>query len=118
MGVVSGAAISPVSEKHYRVSDLVELWRLSRNVITRLFQYEPGVLKFGSGRYVTLSIPESVALRVHLTLGQEPLKTKLAGSNPASVVYLRDAHTGVVQKPRHVLKIHAGKQTTNRKRIA
>lgn len=102
-------SLNPVTEKHYRVAELAELWGYSLTSITTLFRNAPGVLKLSFGKKVTLSIPESVALRVHETLTQEPLKLKLASSNPRAVVNLRDSHAGVIQKPRHVLKSHPPK---------
>ncbi len=62
------------AEKHYAISELAELWNLSENTIRRIFENEPGVLKWGSRegrfkrRYTTLRIPETVALRVHRQL--------------------------------------------------
>ena len=74
-----------VDERHYRVGELATLWRLSRRTITRIFEREEGVLRWGYNsdddytdlrsrrrrrrRYVTLSIPESVAMRVKARLG-------------------------------------------------
>jgi hypothetical protein len=61
-------------EKHYSVAELSELWDLSENTIRRIFENEPGVLKWGSTegrfrrRYTTLRVPETVALRVHRQL--------------------------------------------------
>jgi len=59
-------------ERHYRPKDLAELWGLDESTVRRLFQDEPGVLKIGrAGRrdgkrdYMSIRIPESVALRVH-----------------------------------------------------
>ena len=59
-------------EPHYRPKDLAKLWGLDESTVRRLFQDEPGVLKIGrTGRrdgkrdYVSIRIPESVALRVH-----------------------------------------------------
>ena len=59
-------------ERHYRLKDLAELWGLDESTVRRLFQDEPGVLKIGrAGRrdgkrdYMSIRIPESVALRVH-----------------------------------------------------
>jgi len=59
-------------DKHYTAKELAELWSLDESTIRRLFQDEPGVLRIGKfGRrdgkrdYVTLRIPESVALRLH-----------------------------------------------------
>ncbi len=89
-GVPSGA---PALEKHFRVRELAGLWGFSDNTIIRLFEQEPEVIRLESGRgrrrYVTLSIPESVALRVHQRLGQEPLKTELPRRNPLRVIRLR-----------------------------
>jgi hypothetical protein len=63
---------TPVLERHYSVLELASAWNLSSDTIRRLFENEPGVLaiegearKFSRRRYVTLRIPESVALRVH-----------------------------------------------------
>jgi len=41
------------AEKHYSVLELAELWNLSENTIRRMFENEPGVLKWGSreGRF-------------------------------------------------------------------
>lgn len=69
--------MSAVAETHYRVSELAETWRLSRNTIIRLFRDEPGVLKIGTRRrrigrsYLVLVIPESVAARVKARLCAE-----------------------------------------------
>jgi len=60
-----------VAEKHYSVSELAVTWNLSENTIRRMFENEPGVLKWGATegrfkrRYTTLRIPETVVLRVH-----------------------------------------------------
>jgi hypothetical protein len=62
------------AERHYAVSELAELWSLSENTIRRIFENEPGVLKWGTRegrfkrRYTTLRIPETVLLRVHKQL--------------------------------------------------
>lgn len=59
-------------EHHYRPKDLAKLWGITESTVRRLFQGEPGVLKFGrAGRrdgkrdYMSIRIPESVARRVH-----------------------------------------------------
>lgn len=60
-----------VMERHYKPKELAEQWGFSENTIRAWFQDEPGVLKHGGhspGRrraYVSLRIPESVAVRVH-----------------------------------------------------
>src|SRR5438094_2764480 len=58
--------------RHFTASDLGELWKLDETTIRRMFQDEPGVLKIGKSKrrdgkrdYVTLRIPEAVALRVY-----------------------------------------------------
>jgi hypothetical protein len=59
------------TERHYKVSELAEMWSASEDTIRRWFEDEPGVLKFGSKgergrrRRLTLRIPESVAARVY-----------------------------------------------------
>jgi hypothetical protein len=60
-----------LSERHFSVKDLAQMWRLSPSAIRRLFRNEPGVVRFGAERrghtrdYVTLRIPASVAERVY-----------------------------------------------------
>ncbi len=105
--------MSTAFEKHYRVKELAGLWSLSPKTITMLFANEPGVIHVASDfstkrKYATLSIPESVALRVHERLGQQPLQAALAGVNPLRVVHLRDLDAGVPKKPRNVVKLKAG----------
>jgi hypothetical protein len=61
-------------EKHYSVSQVAELWAVSRDLIRDVFKDEPGVLKFErpgtriKRAYSTLRIPESVLTRVHSRL--------------------------------------------------
>ena len=58
-------------EKHYSISEIVELWGLSEKTIRRIFAGEPDVLEWGHDElrfkraYRTLRIPESVLQRVH-----------------------------------------------------
>src|SRR5712672_466975 len=64
-------------EKHYRVKELAGIWGLSAKTVTRMFAEEAGVIRVanagtGKRKYATLSIPESVALRVHERLGNQP----------------------------------------------
>lgn len=48
------------AEKHYSVSGLASSWQLSENTIRRMFENEPGVLKWGTTeggfkrRYITM----------------------------------------------------------------
>lgn len=70
--------MSAVAERHYRVDELAKLWRLSSQTIRVLFRDEPGVMRVGKGLgrfrkkrpYLTLIIPESVAMRVKQRLSQ------------------------------------------------
>jgi hypothetical protein len=58
-------------ERHYRVKEVAQLWGYKDMTIRRLFENEPGVLRIGNDescfrkRRITLSIPESVMVRVH-----------------------------------------------------
>jgi hypothetical protein len=59
-------------ERHYTPAEIGALWGFDQTTIRRMFMDEPGVLKEGKrGRrdgkrqYVSLRIPESVAVRVH-----------------------------------------------------
>jgi len=107
---MSGTAM----EKHYRVRELASLWGFSDNTIIRLFTAEPGVIRLesdaGRRKYTTLSIPESVALRVHERLSQESLQTHFAAGNPLRVIRLRDFDTSSLRKnsknqPKHVTPV-------------
>jgi hypothetical protein len=65
---------SSAFEKHYRVKELAGFWGLSPKTVTRIFADEAGVIRVANGgiakrKYATLSIPESVASRVHERLG-------------------------------------------------
>jgi hypothetical protein len=99
-------------EKHYRVRELGELWGFSDNTIIRLFGSEPGVIRLESGaarrKYTTLSIPESVAFRVHERLSQESLQIELATGDPLRVMRLRDLSAGAAKKPRNIFKLKSG----------
>jgi hypothetical protein len=61
-------------ERHYSVAELGKIWNLSEKTIRRMFENEPGVLQWGKVEarwrraYITLRIPETVALRVHRRL--------------------------------------------------
>ncbi len=109
-------------EKHYRIGELAALWGFSDNTIIRIFASEPGVIRLESGtgrrKYTTLSIPESVALRVHERLGQEPLQAQLPTGNPLRVIRLRDLDAGMAKKPRNVLKLKSSQQLANGERVS
>jgi hypothetical protein len=66
-------ADSSVGEKHFAPAELAKIWGVSTVTIRRMFERETGVLKLGrthgrKRRYLTLRIPESVAVRVHAKL--------------------------------------------------
>ena len=77
----SGAALPEAlrvfEERHYSVAEIAALWKLSVDLVRKLFRNEPGVLVLGSVKrpsrrgYTTLRIPRSVLERVHrqITLG-------------------------------------------------
>ena len=73
--VISGLPVSSPFGRVYTTRELAELWQLSENSIRRLFQDEVGVFVLGNSNpkkkrgYVTLRIPEAVALRVWRTRG-------------------------------------------------
>jgi hypothetical protein len=72
----------------------------------------------GRRKYTTPSIPESVALRVQVRLGKEPLQAQLAAGHPLRVIRLRDLDAGMSKKPRNVLKLKAGNQLANDERVS
>jgi len=81
-------------QKHYRVKELAALWGLSRNTIIKHFATEEGVLRIaansGKRKYTVLSIPESVALRVHERLHQVPLPTVRLTRTPRRIIRVKD----------------------------
>jgi predicted transcriptional regulator len=59
------------AEKHYRVSDLAELWGLGRETVRKLVKDDPGVIKIRMGRkraHTVYSVPESAVQRIHTRL--------------------------------------------------
>lgn len=70
------------NERHYAVVEIAELWNLSRDVVRKIFENEPGVMVLGSDGsrrkrgYRTLRVPESVLERVHHRLCNANLTTK------------------------------------------
>jgi len=58
-------------EKHYRISDLAELWGLGRETVRKLVKDDPGVMRVKQGRkkaHTTYSVPESAVQRIHTRL--------------------------------------------------
>jgi hypothetical protein len=61
----------PAFERHYRVGDLADVWKLGRETVRLLVKDEPGVIKIRLGRkraHTIYSVPESVAVRIHTRL--------------------------------------------------
>jgi hypothetical protein len=59
------------AERHYRIGELAELWKLGRETVRLLVKDEPGVLKIRMGRkksHTTYSVPESTVRRIHTRL--------------------------------------------------
>jgi hypothetical protein len=90
-------------ERHYRAKELAALWGMSHDTISRLFAREPGVLRVnrvGKGKkqkYAMISIPESVALRVHERHAQ------------AAAPGAGDLYTLKPQGPRQILRLYPQK---------
>jgi hypothetical protein len=66
-----------VDEKHFTPAELAKAWGLSAETVRQIFRAEPGVLRIGSANkdareYLTLRIPQSVAVRVHTRLSAIP----------------------------------------------
>ena len=61
----------PAFERHYRIGELAEMWRLGRETVRLLVKDEQGVIKIRLGRkraHTIYSVPESVAVRIHTRL--------------------------------------------------
>ena len=60
----------PFEERHYTVSELAEMWKLSAEFVRQVVQNEPGVTEWvrqrpGRRRYRVLRVPQSVAERLY-----------------------------------------------------
>jgi hypothetical protein len=61
-------------EKHLKPGEIAKLWGFSVDTVKKIFQDEPGVLRYGKPEtrskrgYFSLRIPESVFQRVSLRL--------------------------------------------------
>lgn len=65
LDILDGARFA---EKHYKIGELAELWKLGRETIRKMLIDEPGVVKIRLGRkkaHTTYSVPDSVARRIH-----------------------------------------------------
>ncbi len=71
---------SQATERHYSVSEIAKIWNLSEKSVRRIFDKEPGVLRWGSKEklhkrgYTTLRIPETVVARVHRRLQHRSIR--------------------------------------------
>jgi hypothetical protein len=67
-----GAIAELYAERHYTPASLAKLWGVDPETIRNIFRNEPGVLKIGNSgakrSYISLRIPESVAIAVHRKL--------------------------------------------------
>jgi len=77
-------------ERHYSVADIAKTWNLSREIIRKQFEGEPGVLVIGSDGtrskrgYHTMRIPESVMERVHRKLSNPDLTPARGRAYPSN----------------------------------
>ncbi len=75
-GIPSNAPQGIAFEKHYYVKEISALWGLSADVVRRIFENEPRVIRIGRPeglhrrKYFTIRIPESVLRRVHRKITQ------------------------------------------------
>ena len=63
--------VGPAFERHYRIGELAEMWKLGRETVRLLIKDEVGVIKIRLGRkkvQTAYSVPESVARRIHTRL--------------------------------------------------
>ena len=72
-----GSSLGPfdlANEKHYSVIEIAKLWALSEKTVRRIFEREPGVIRWSREEklhkrgYRTLRVPETVLHRVHRKL--------------------------------------------------
>lgn len=99
-------------EKHYRVTELAELWKLSTDTVTRMFTDHPDVITIdnagtGKRKYATLSIPASVASAVHQRFRNSRLQPVLALGHPRPVKLLSDRRRGMAKQPGDFFKVKA-----------
>ena len=70
-GGPSSTALEPAFERHYRISELAELWNLGRETLRMLVKDEDGVIKVrlgGRKAHTIYSVSESVARLIHTRL--------------------------------------------------
>jgi hypothetical protein len=85
--LLNARELMALTERHYNVKELAEMWGLSPAAVRRLFRNEPGVLRFGREKkghqrdYVTLRIPACVAARVYRRCRRPGLVSEHVGVN-------------------------------------
>jgi hypothetical protein len=92
-------------EQHYRIAELATMWGFSPRALRRLFRTEPGVIRIANGKREALSVPSSVAARVHDRISFPAERTSesvpesdLSFPRPFGVVSLSDFHRRVVKQ--------------------
>lgn len=61
----------PAFERHFRIGELADMWKLGRETVRLLVKDEQGVIRIRLGRkkaHTIYSVPESVAVRIHTRL--------------------------------------------------
>ena len=102
------------TEIHYTVGQIAAIWGWSEQTVRRVFDGEPGVLRLGGitplrgkRQYVTLTIPASVAARVHARhsgsgevreLGDSGVHAGLKRGNKRGVMPLGRSQAGVTEQ--------------------
>jgi AraC-like DNA-binding protein len=103
-------------EKHYRVKELAGLWGLSPKNVSRIFAGEAGVIRVlnntgqGKRKYTTVSIPQSVASRVHERLGSRPMRSTSQIVKAVRIIRLADVASISPAGLRATIKLKAGKK--------
>lgn len=97
-------------EKHYRVKELAGLWGLSPKTVSRIFAEEAGVIRVTNDgatkrKYATLSIPESVASRVHQKLGNQPFSESSQATQEVRIIRLGNIDSARSEKDRSVIRL-------------
>jgi hypothetical protein len=112
----SNGGAGSVFQKHYKVKELAELWHLSESKVTDLIREEEDLVRLentegqlqGRRKYVTRTIPESVALRVYERLSRKPLQSVRAVRRPLRIVKLGQGHRSMTKEFRDIVKGNAG----------
>ena len=88
-----------MKEKHFTVNQLAKLWGYSAATIRNLFKYDPNVLRLqgpgaiaGKRPYLTLSIPESAAMKTYQRLKELPLKVQSTRKTEIKIIPVSYTH--------------------------